>query len=274
MDQKINTQIKTFREWYICVATGGSFYKEYAKDIFTKKETHLFLNCSYDIAISEAMVYAVAKAAGSNDGQALRLAKSKLSNKQLSDFWRGVIRFFAEHEPKNVAQMNDLVDYIHAKKNENPNFTLFGAGHTLQSLLIKMEEWHRALQRVKILGDVRWDGFAVDNFMVVRKDKEDHEVQWNICQILDSKTLAAEGSRMRHCVLSYKNSCVKGEASIWQMVYTDYIGMSHHKITIELRSDGTIVQARGLANRAIRSDERHILNMWAAKEGFRISSYI
>lgn len=258
-----------YRNWYVCVATGGSFYKEYAKEFFTKKETHIFLNCTHDISVEAGRVYAVAKAEGANEGQALRLARSKLNTRPFNDFWRGVIRFFAAHEPKNVDQINDLVDYIHAKRNENNTFTLFGSGHTIASLLIKTEEWHRALQRAKVLGNFTWDGHAINDSSFVRKDVYGNEVTWKFRQIKNSKDLAAEGTRMRHCVLSYKNYCIQGTCSIWQLIYVDYVGVETNKLTIELRSDGSIVQARGLANRAPRPDEKHILDMWSTQEGLK-----
>lgn len=259
----------TYRNWYVCVATGGSFYKEYAKEFFTKKEAHIFLNCTHDISVEAARVYAVAKAEGANEGQALRLARSKLNDKAFNDFWRGVIRFFVGHEPKNVDQVNDLVDYINAKRNENNAFTLFGSGHTIGSLLIKTEEWHRALQRAKELGNYTWEGHAINDSSFVRKDIYGNEVTWKLRQIKNSKELAAEGTRMRHCVLSYKTNCIQGTCSIWQMIYVDHIGVESNKLTIEVRNDGSIVQARGLANRAPRSEESHILDMWASQEGLK-----
>ncbi len=274
VERVVNLNLNMFRQWYICVATGGSFYKEHAKEFFTKKECHIFLNCNYDLSIEQARVYAVAKALNVNDGQALRLARSKLATRPFSDFWRGVIRYFSTNEPSSISVMNDLVDYIADRKNANPNFTLFGAGYTIQSLLVKMEEWHRALQRSKVLGDVKWEGAPIDNFSVERKDTYGNDVVWNLTQILDTKTLAAEGSRMRHCVLSYKSQCILGHCSIWQLTMTDYLGVLHHKATIEVSNHGEIVQARGLANRQLRSEELHILHMWTIKSGLGISRLI
>lgn len=265
---------RDYRNWYVCIATGGSFYKEYAKDFFTKKEAHLFVSCPHLLDIEDVLVYAVAKAAGADEGHALRLARTKLNRKEFNDFWRGVIRFFSVNRTESIEQTNDLIDYISAKYVENRNFTLFGSGHTVNSLLIKTEEWHRALNRAKVLGDTQWEGHAVEDSVFERVDQLGNKVFWELKQIKSSKALAAEGTCMRHCVLSYKTYCVKGTTSIWQLLYIDATGTSHNKLTIELNNAGTIVQARGLANRAARNDELGVLKQWCAKEGFTIYNYM
>ena len=265
--------ISTFRHWFICVGNGRSFYKDCVKDVFTKKEAHFFLTCPHELSIESCMVYAVAKAANAKDGDAIRLAKTKLSARMFEPFWRECVRFFVQHMPTNVAQANDLIDYIQNKHRENNNFSLFGAGYTLKSMLVKTEEWHRELQRVKVLGNVSWDGVPVHNFRHTTKDKHGLEHVWTITQILNSKDLAAEGTAMRHCVFSYKGGCVSGRLSIWSMTVDDFINSKTRKLTIELSNDGRIVQARGVANRSPRPDELHVLELWRRKEGFSISSY-
>ena len=69
---------------------------------------------------------------------------------------------------------------------------------------------------------------------------------------------------MRHCVYGYQDLCIKGSISIWSMkkcLYKEDKGI--RSVTIELGNDGTIVQARGIANRYIRSDEEKVLKKWA-----------
>ena len=78
-----------YRLWYICIATGGSFYKEYGQYLFTKKACHAFLNCKYEISISQAIVYAIAYAECNHIGRALRISKTKINSFDLTEeFWR------------------------------------------------------------------------------------------------------------------------------------------------------------------------------------------
>lgn len=115
-----------FKKWYICVANGGSLYKEITKEHLTKKETHTFLTCAHKVNIEEALIYAVAKSEGANDGIALRIARSKINEHALSEYWKQNIRWFVKHTPENIAQINDLVDFLIYKKQESPSFSLMG----------------------------------------------------------------------------------------------------------------------------------------------------
>ena len=64
---------------YVCIATGGSLYKEYFKGFYTKNETHAFLNCRHDeLDVRQAQIYAVALCESGNERNALQLAKSKI----------------------------------------------------------------------------------------------------------------------------------------------------------------------------------------------------
>ena len=259
-----------FRHWYVCVATGGSLYKEHTKTFLTKKETHLFLTSPHGLDLGQTLVAAVAQAAGAAPGMALRLARSKLAIQDLtSSFWLDAIRYFSRPDctPSTHQEVSDLVDFIQAKHQEDRNFRLIGTGQSLQALLRRKEEWHRALARAKILGDGRWEGAPLPNHQEILKDQLGNEVVWDFYQITSAKELAAEGTAMRHCVLSYRQSCVSGKCSIWSLGVIDKYGTRHRKITIELLDSGVIVQKRGLANRLPRSDENNAIARWAQKMG-------
>lgn len=266
-----------FKKWYICLGTGGSLYKEITKDFLTKKETHIFVNCGHGINIQEALVYAIAKAECMNDGIALRISKTKINDIPLNEFWKENIRWFSKNTPSSINEINDLVDYLIAKKRENAQFTLMGAGFTLQSLTKKMHDWHYDLRRLKAIGTAQWEGHPLNDDIYAYKDQNGVEYHWYFYQIKSSKELQEEGNAQRHCVFSYKDSCLNGGCSIWSL----RLGFAHEtakqakrKVTIELRNDGSIVQARGLANRKMRSDEAAIVSKWAKDNGLYLSSYI
>lgn len=263
-----------FRKWAICLANGGSLYKEYAKPFLTKKEVHILTNCPHDLTMLDAIVYSIAKSASSNEGVSLKLAQSKLSTFLKNDvsFWRRVITFFIENHDCKLEKLNDFIDFIQAKKqNEAQLFNMLN-GCTLKSLSIKMEEWHRELGRAKILGNYSWKGFPIDNKKYEKRNLQDQEYTWIFKQILNTKDLAAEGTRMRHCVLSYKNKCIEGTASIWSLEQ-EKNGITAPKITLEISEDYRIVQARGFANRSPKTDELNIINEWSSDIGLTKNRY-
>lgn len=247
-----------FKKWYICVATGGSLYKDLAKEHLSRKETHIFLACPHNLPPQEAMTYAIAKAEGANEGVALRLSRSKL--RMTNEFWKYVTRFFVHNTPETIDSTNDLVDFIQTRRNENATFSL--AGYTLQSLKQRMHQWHADLRRMKVMGNITWVGFDMPDTVYTAKNENGDEYEWIFHQITNSKELAAEGNRMRHCVYSYKDRCVNGNLSIWSLKRNEYFNTTP-KVTIELSNYGSINQARGLANRSVRSDEYKAITMWA-----------
>jgi hypothetical protein len=254
-----------YRLWYICVATGGSFYKEYGQHLFTKKECHIFLNCQHDLTIPQAMVYAVAYAESQNMGLSLRIAKSKLSSfvdtLTLTEFWREIIRFFARQNPASKEVVDDTLDYIIYKREENPEFTILGKGHTLESLSKKVEKWHQDLRRLKLIGEQVWEGIPLPDKEYTKKNRDDTVSYWKFTQIKSAKVLQQEGNAMRHCVLTYKRGCINKECSIWSVTFDE-----QRKLTLELRNH-QIVQVRGLANRLARPDEEAVIKRWAKDNG-------
>jgi hypothetical protein len=258
-----------FRAWFVCVGTGGSLYKDHTKGLLTKKETHAFLGASPDLDLCQAVIYAIARCAGAADGAALRLARSKLAEKPFGEFWFDAVRFFClpDHLPASVAQVNDLVDYFHARQVEDRAFRVLGTSQSLPAMLRRMEQWHRALARAKDLSGVTWAGVDLPDHHIEQKDPENKQltVTWTFHQITTGKELAAEGTAQRHCVFGYKTSCVRGDCSIWSLTRTDAYGSKARRLTIELNRYGTIVQKRGLANRPPRADEEHMVAQWAAK---------
>lgn len=257
-----------FKMWYICVARGGSLYKEHAKEYLSKKEVHNFTTCPHNLNIPQALVYCVAKAANTTtqtEGIALRIARSKLQEVPFNNFWKTVIRFFAEHTPKSIDSINDLIDYITHRYQTNNTFSM--AGKTLSALEKSKMDWHYALRRTRELGNTSWTGCYIpnDTFEVPNHDKKQPNIIWSFEQILTGKRLAEEGNKMRHCVLSYKARCISGAISIWSLQKQENFGLSTSKVTIELSNQGNIRQARGLANRSPRPEENHAIDLWRRK---------
>jgi hypothetical protein len=262
-----------YRKWYICVATGGSLYKTHAKNILTKKEVHNFLNSPSHLSLNQALYYSVAKSAGGTDTTAFRIARSKILEKQFNEFWLNCVRFFAVNCPDSLNDLNDTIDYIAYRHANDNKWSLYGSGYSTNALLKKMHDWHADLRRTKVIGESRWHGHAIDD-QTFTTMVNGAKVFWDFKQIKTAKDLAAEGNAMRHCVFGYKAYCANGNLSIWSLgcrfFETDEL---KRKITIELRNDGRISQARGLANRSVRPDERKVIQAWANKNGLTCQFY-
>lgn len=268
--RRVDPDIYDYKSWWLCIATGGSLYKDYCKEFLTKKEVHTFINCPHDITLNQTVTYSIALCYGASMGDALRIAKSKLSTKRLNNdipgkFWREVIQFFAMNTPEKIKDIDDLLDFVWAKYNENLSYTILGQGLTVASLTVKMKNWHYELARIKVMGDSNWEGFAMEDFTYEVEDEYKNLITWTITQIKTAKALAAEGNAMHHCVYSYRDRCRKGDISIWS-VQSCFKGMVKRRVTIELDNFKSIRQSRGFANRDVKSDERAIILKWCGKE--------
>lgn len=262
------------RAWFIAIGLGRSFLKTCAKGILTRREAHLFLACPHDLLIEQALHWAVARAAGASDGDALRICRSKIHTLPFNDFWRGAARFFAANQPASPQQASDLCDFFSWRRREDPKFDLFGNGYNIASLIVRMESWHRDMARSKAMGSEAWAGVDIPDWTGKLSSNGLAEETWRVAQILSSKALAAEGNAMRHCVLSYKGQCMSGQASIWSLSIEEFGGIFERKLTIEVNNrNREIVQIRGLANRSARDHEMRAARLWARASDLSFGRY-
>jgi hypothetical protein len=244
------------RRWYIIAASGGSLYKEATHGYLTKLETHHFVSAPAEVSSTlRAFWYAIARAEG-DEPVACKVARSKLVAYPItSPFWREAARFLACHCIA-VLEMNDLVDYLHVARLQDPRFSL--KGRSLPALRRRMAEWHRVLQEVE--GGGRWYGHRLPD--VVYADGNGQPI-WRFRQIKTGAELADEGRRMGHCVASYKEDCVNGLSSIWSLSRECPIGWVENRLTIELSRERAIVQCRGSCNRGADAEEIAVVKRWA-----------
>ena len=245
--------------YYICVAQGGSLHKEYTRGFFTRSETHWFINAPGALGFGDAHWYAIARGYGGGLGRALKIAKTKLGRgaRPITPFWKDVVRFFVDGDNLSVEAIDDLIDYLSFRLQENPDFNL--RGRTVAALSEQMLQWHRDLARMKKIGEGNWTGLPVENWACTT-GKDAQRVDWTMSQILTGKDLGAEGNAMRHCVATYKSACMEGRASIWSLRANDT-----RALTVEFdHGSQRVVQARGHANRLPRAPEAAILERWCA----------
>lgn len=249
------------RLWYITAASGGSLYKEHAKNKLTKAEVHYLITCRHELHAAQAMTYAIARGFGADDGRAFILATSRLPYQlSVGEKLRNLIRFFVREMPR-AAELDQLFDYL-----RQAQWNVLGT--TLNQVRKRSEEWHRAMAKLQSIGGGSWPGHAVADYTVARTELhqgKEEEVEWKLIQVRTGNALYDEGQAMRHCVAGYKQRCISGECSIWSLRRN-----SERKLTIELHNNGTIVQARGYANRNAKADELAIMKAWAHENDLKV----
>jgi hypothetical protein len=260
------SDVPDLREWYIVAAQGLSLYKAGAQRYLTRLETHHFVGAPAEVASTvRAFWYALARAVA-DEAVACKVARSKLVRFAVtSPFWQDAARFFARHR-LSVLEMNDLVDYFYAARQEDPGFSL--KGRSLSALRRRMVDWHRKLQ--EIAGGGRWHGHHLPDADYC--DGKGKPI-WRLHQIKTGEELAREGQRMAHCVASYRDKCVRGESSIWSLTVSGG-GAVAPRLTIEVADTRTIVQCRGFANRTATPDEIAVVKRWAAEHGLGLEDWL
>lgn len=267
-----------FVEWYIAVAQGRSLYKTCTSGQLSKKENHWLLKAPDDLTILEAIWWAKTMAITEDIGVAYRMAKSIISvrGSHTKEFWIDLHRFFT-HNPVQMKEMQELIDYCVAMHGENKNWTI--KKRSLNSLRDQSERWHRSMAKMKQIGGGSWIGMQLGTWEFKTGKHDDNptkntEVTWTIREICSGNELAKEGNQMRHCVWGYKQRCINGQCSIFTMTSVDAFGKISKNLTIEVqRSYKQVVQARGLANRMPRPQEREVLRKWGNAHGITISNY-
>jgi hypothetical protein len=178
-------------------------------------------------------------------------------------FWKDVSRYFARH-PSSILEMNDLIDFFEAAREEDEGFSL--RGRSLAALRRRMEEWHRTLRKRDVVCGGSWEGHPLPD-IAYEAGVEHRRAIWRLRQIKTGNDLFREGERMHHCVSTYKYGCMNGAISIWSLTCEYPIGKLNRGVTIELRNNGEIVQCRGFANRLPYGNEVSVVKRWASEYG-------
>lgn len=269
--------LRKFRlQLYLTAASGGSVHKECTGAFMTKKETHRFLAVGHTDSVVEAIWFALACSHTDDLGVARRIAVSRLAEQSYaSPFWREALRFFCVN-PMALPRMNDMLDFLRQEHARNQGYSL--RGRTPASLAQQVEQWHRALNRARRLGDAKWDGADLPD--VIYSDQpasKGRRFDWRFRQIKTSRDLAEEGTQMHHCVYSYQRLCIAGGTSIWSLASRPSKGREDaawsRALTIEMNNASRrLVQIRGYANRLMNEDEGRAVLTWSAAHGLAVDS--
>lgn len=266
----------------VILAGGGSFYEEVKSGRFsiplTRKLCHEVLQTSVDYTFLQGIRLAQVKAVGGD----LRLYRAWLKarggqthERQTEEFWATVLHWFAQNPMLDRIHVGPLCDYIADRRRDDLAFTM--KGRSAAALLDSMNRWHENLGRQKIARATIYtpSGFrgAEFDWSHTRSDGSKCVDIWRVREILSLSDLAEEGRNQRHCVLSYSSSIERGTVSIWSMTHEDDAG-NWHALTIEVvNQHKTVVQARGVCNRAATARELNVLKSWSDQNGLRVACY-
>ena len=258
------------------IAKGESFPKMCQSGEFplplTKKQCHTFLQSTSDYtfisALRRVQILAYGGTPQLHQAWMSKDIGKRLSTKEEEIFWDSVISWFAKNPMLDLHQLGPLIDYITYRHRADTTFSM--KGRSVLAMIRGMEEWHNELQQKKVFRDSYYtpSGFKGNQYAEKIRTRTGHITQhWEIKEILSAKELAEEGRAHHHCVYSYSYSISSGNVSIWSLMLD-----GERAITIEVRNASmSIVQARGLYNRAVTSAELRIIQKWAQENNLRLS---
>lgn len=277
------------RDWFLHLGRGGNLRTMHTPVPVTKRVAHFFCQAPSQVSVEQALRWGQVRALGGSMALARAVIATSLGEDfRHEGFWQSALRFFVAQDELRTADVGPIVDYARQQCLEplevvrpngkvivqpppKPNFTF--RGRTLPGLLRAVDRWHVQLGRISG-GREAWRPTAYGDYEE-RSGSRDKGTQkiWRIVELNTSKQLAAEGHKLRHCVVTYIAACRSGTCSIWSM--TLETANSHRRVqTIEVSQHGTIVQSRGRANRLPSEQIRGVIRRWAAQEGLRIACFV
>jgi hypothetical protein len=254
------------------LGAGGSPYKAVKQGLLpgslTRRMCHDLMQTTGTPTLPEAVRLAQVSALGGDRRLGLALCGSPLGRgfSAREDFWLTAIQWFCAQPMLNPGQIGPLVDYLTYRLGEEPELKM--KGRSPLALIRQMEEWHGALQRVRRLRGEVYAPSGLPAGEQIFKRRDDGREVWTVTEILDSKSLAAEGRAMSHCVYSYGRWISAGRSSIWS-VQRD----GERVLTVEVDNrTRRVVQVRGRFNRSAAAVEASVVSRWAGTAGLTIAA--
>jgi len=171
-----------------------------------------------------------------------------------------IISFLSKNQRYiKIEEIRPILDYFIYELQRNDNYSL--KGRTINSVLRKMEEWHRML-RVRNYRNttqfMSWKGYKINDY-----EEGFLNSKFVIRQLLTSNELYKEGSMLHHCVASYALRCAIGDTSIFSLRFVNAKKTDVENRLITIRVSGrSVVQALGVCNRYPDTTEQLIINNW------------
>jgi hypothetical protein len=288
-----------YRDWFAHIAAGGNIRTAKTPYPFTKMMAHHFVHAPGDVTIEGALMLADIKALGGGERLANAMMGTRLgtrieTNEERRTFWLSVYRFFIANPMLDLRHAGPIVDFLAHQKFETqevmvgpgraevrqppqPNLTM--ARRTPESLLRQVEAWHGELRTIRANDNRFWKSSGIPGLSVQTgpRDRPEEQLLWTFRELLSSQDLIDNGRRMKHCVASYAQSCVRGACSIWTLErrYRDSESARGDTIlTLEVDAARTLVQARGQQNRMPTDPEKALITQWMTKANLKPGRYL
>lgn len=149
------------------------------------------------------------------------------------------------------------------KYAEDSNYSL--RGRTILSVENAINNWHESADypKNKKLISQEW-------YRTTEKDIEiyKNKIKYLFKEIITGEELFLESKKLKHCVFSYIDSCVRGYIAIWSLqkavdsIYQPFI-------TIEV-ANNRIIQVSGKHNRPINAEENKLIEEWAKSMSYQM----
>lgn len=296
--------------WFIHVAQGGNIRRADTPIRLTRRMAHVFPLAPRREPLLRNLRWAQVIGMGGSEELARSILRTRLGRRFEDDeFWSSVVLFLVHNAMLDPTWVGPVVDYVHNMKYAprrvvraqggveegpppHPEFTMKGRSAT--KLLRQVEAWHGNLSRESYVQFQTWPPCGVRPMELEDETEELGRVRWTVQELLSSWELAAEGTAMNHCVVSYSDQCADGQTAIWSIgAWRDGSDEREGVLTVALDiRERTVTQARGRHNalphrkpttarmrRATqggywellnRSD--HVLRAWLDREGLRRST--
>ena len=274
------------QDWFIHIGSGGSVRDLDTPIYLTRRMAHEFLLRNNRESIEHNLRW-VQVLGMEGDQTIARAVQSTRLGRHLDhdEFWRTVVLFLADNPMIEPSLVGPVVDYIHHMRfaprrivkegggveeapPPQPHFTMKGRSAT--KLLRQVEAWHGHLARVTDVVFQSWQPCGLRPLEVEEETPELDACRWTVQELLSSWELAAEGSVMGHCVVSYSDQCADGETSIWS-IGVQRLGddVREGVLTVAVNPNRRLVtQARGRHNMLPHVSPRSAQAQKAAQAGY------
>jgi hypothetical protein len=277
------------RQAYMRVGRGESLRSCELPIPYTKRMAHYIKKAPSDLTFEKALRFGQIVGLGGDPTLARAIVATRLGDGfDHDDFWITVIEWFIAQPMLDRVHVGPIVDYLHTQRfvsvpaaadnRREPmpaELNLTMKGRTSESLLRKVDVWHRKLAKENAQPGSGWSPAGIKSFEFTEGSQANSNWKfWTIRELLNHHALVVEGRELRHCVASYAGSCRRGICSIWTMEVQSATEKSK-RLTIEVRNQARIIcQARGKANRRPTEKEQKVLGRWATQAGLTISGYV
>lgn len=261
---------RRYQDWFWIAAQGGSLTKALS-GILNKREVHWFLQAPDCNNIGRNLFWAKLAASGLTLDACQYLTEQLGSKKQQAQMGvrkDDLIRFYAtEWSKMRKRDQQEITDYVRWMIRE-PTFSF--KGRTYSSMLKLSQDWHNSIFSTTVREFRTWP----QSFEPWIHEKKDVSIR--AIELTNSRALADEGRRQRHCVYSYELDCIRGWSRIISLRWVVPTSPTEviNRLTVEINpGNRTITQIRGRCNRKADEHEMKMVRLWASIHNLKLDSW-